>query len=106
MSDRWSIACVTLVAGLALTGCSSDHKKLSGDCSTVFSSVATDAEGTCQGVDGAVHIHGIDCSSGPELMAAEDSGGGDKAWARVGGAWHVLSEEGTYDAAFGACQGG
>ena len=38
-------------------------------------------------------------------MAAEDSGGGDLAWARVGSAWHMLSEEGTNASAFRACSG-
>jgi hypothetical protein len=39
-------------------------------------------------------------------MAAEDNGGGDLAWARVGSAWHTLSEEGTNSSAFRTCSGG
>jgi hypothetical protein len=97
-----------VVAGLAVgfSGCSSAHKSLAKTCSVVLSTKATDAEGTCQGDDGPVHIYGTGCSDGPKLMAAEDSGGGDLAWARVGSAWHILSEEGTNTAAFRACSGG
>jgi hypothetical protein len=103
-----SIASALVVAGFALgiTSCSSAHKGLAKDCTVVFSARATDAEGTCQGDAGPVHIYGTDCSDGPKLMAAEDNGGGDLAWARVGSAWHTLSEEGTNSSAFRTCSGG
>lgn len=107
MPGARSTAWVTLVVGLllAITSCSSDHKKLGGSCSAVFASVATDAEGNCEGPTGSVRVYATDCSSGPDLMAAEDSGGGDLAWARVGSRWRLLSEEGTYESAFRACTG-
>ena len=106
-NGRWLVSALIAACALAAVSCSSnDRPRLASNCDAVFGSAATDAEGTCDGPDGKIHVYGTDCDGGPQLMLAEDSGGGDYAWARVGDSWHRLSEEGTNSGPFRDCSGG
>jgi hypothetical protein len=105
----WSHLSSTVFLGaslLVLPACTSHHSaSLGKDCATVFRSAAPDAEGSCRGQAGTVHVVGFDCKNGPRFMLAEDSGGGDVAWARVGATWHLLPKDGSSSAAFRTCTG-
>jgi hypothetical protein len=73
-------------------GCSSnDSARLPGNCDAVFNAIATDAEGTCDGPDGEIHVLRVDCIDDSQMMLAESSGGSDYAWARVGRSWSLLT---------------
>jgi len=102
-TGRAGIVLAVLLCASAV-GCSDHHPKLGADCSSVFASTATDAEGTCQDTGGPIHVFGTDCHNGSRLMMAEDKDGGDYAWARVGQGWHLLGREGTNAAAYRSCK--